>query len=223
VDGWDDPRMPTLVGVKRRGLIPEAIRQFTVHVGYTKTEHIFDWSMLFSINRKILDPISKRLYFAPDAVPLTVVDAPALEETIPYHPTEDMGSRKMAAASEFYIAASDLEAMKEGDHFRLIELYNVKLVSKGNGAGKAVFAGKELIRDSKKIQWVPVESAGAIEVLEPSELYNEDETINKDSLIVRKGMVEDSFKDLKVDDIVQFLRYGFVRVDGPERCIRAHG
>ncbi len=223
VTGWDDPRMPTLEGVKRRGIIPEAIKQFTLHVGYTKTEHTFDWSLLFAVNRKLLDPISKRLYFAPDPVRVTVEGAPRLDEVVQYHPTEkELGSRTMATAGVFHIAGSDVEPMKAGDLFRLIELYNVRLLSKEGGEARAEFAGMELIRDSKKVQWVPAESGMPMEVLEPSELYNEDGSLNKDSLKVRRGVVEESFKELRVGDIVQFLRYGFVRVDAPGRCVRAH-
>ena len=62
-----------------------------------------------------------------------------------------------------------------------------------------------------------------VEVLEPSELYNEDGTFNKDSLKTRLGVAERSFDDLKQGDIVQFLRYGFVRVDAPSRCVLTHG
>ena len=223
VTGWDDPRMPTIEGVKRRGIIPEAIKQFTLHVGYTKTEHTFDWSLLFAINRKLLDPVSKRLYFAPDPVRLTVEGAPRLDEVLQYHPTEkELGSRTLATAGVFDVAGGDLESMKEGDLFRLIELYNARLVSKGDGEARAEFAGRDLIKDSKKIQWVPAESGRAIEVLEPSELYNEDGSMNKDSLRVRRGVVEESFAGLQVGDIVQFLRYGFVRVDASDRCVRAH-
>jgi glutamyl-tRNA synthetase len=224
VKGWDDPRMPTIEGVRRRGILPEAIRQFTLHVGYTKTEHTFEWSLLFAINRKILDPISKRLYFAPEPVRLTVDGAPRLDEEVPYHPTEKgLGSRTMRTAGVFYVAGSDIESMKEGDLFRLIELYNVRLVSKKDGEVRAEFAGRDLIKDSRKIQWVPAESGKEIEVLEPSELYNEDGSLNKDSLKARRGIVEESFSQLQPGDIVQFLRYGFVRVDSPTSGILAHG
>src|SRR4029077_12154243 len=107
VSGWDDPRMPTIEGVRRRGIVSEAIRQFTVQVGYTKAEHTFDWSLLFAVNRKILDPISRRYYFVPDPVKLTVQSAHAREVTIPYHPLEKLGARTISTAGDFYIPSSD--------------------------------------------------------------------------------------------------------------------
>ena len=91
VTGWDDPRMPTIEGVMRRGILPEAIRRFTVEVGYTKSEHTFDWSLLFAVNRKILDPVTKRVYFVPDPEKLRVEGAPGKLVTIPFHPFEKAG------------------------------------------------------------------------------------------------------------------------------------
>ena len=61
-----------------------------------------------------------------------------------------------------------------------------------------------------------------MKVLEPAELYLDDESPNPDSLKVRKGYAEAAFADLAEGDIVQFPRYGFVRVDGPGQCILAH-
>jgi hypothetical protein len=80
-----------------------------------------------------------------------------------------------------------------------------------------------MIQDSRKLQWVTQEDSHGVEVLEPSELYNEDGTFNKDSLKTRLGVAEGAFDSLKVGDIVQFPRYGFVRVDAPSRCVLAHG
>jgi glutamyl-tRNA synthetase len=226
VMGWDDPRMPTIEGVKRRGILPEAIRQFTMLVGYSKTEHTFDWSLLFAVNRKLLDPISRRLFFVPDPVRVKVQGAPARTVSIPFHPTQEkFGKRKISVPADpkVLIPSTDLSSMKQGDLFRMMDLYNVRLVSKGERAAEAEFGGDELRYDLKKVQWVPDDAEKvAVEVLEPSELYNEDGTVNPRSLEVRKGYAESSFAELKVGDIVQFPRYGFVRLDSPGRCILAH-
>jgi hypothetical protein len=105
----------------------------------------------------------------------------------------------------------------------MMDLFNVRLVSKGERTAEAEFAGEELRYDLKKLQWVPDDAHKmAVEVLEPSELYNEDGTVNPNSLVVRKGFAEPSFAALEVGEIVQFQRYGFVRVDSPGKCILAH-
>jgi len=226
VEGWDDPRMPTIEGVIRRGILSEAIRQFTMLVGYTKTEHTFDWSLLFAVNRKILDPVSRRLFFVPDPVLVKVKGSPSRVVSIPFHPTQEkLGKREIPVAADatLLLPSTDISALKEGDVFRLMDLYNVRLVSKEGGSAVSEYVGDELRYDLKKLQWVPDDmTKSTVQVLEPSELYNEDGSINPNSLVVRKGFAEASFAALQQGEIVQFPRYGFVRVDGPGRCILAH-
>ncbi len=226
VAGWDDPRMPTIEGVRRRGILSEAIRQFTILVGYTKTEHTFDWSLLFAVNRKILDPVSRRLFFVPDPVRVKVRGAPPRAVSIPFHPTQEKFGRRqisLAADATILLPSSDISALQEGDLFRLMDLYNVRLASKGGRLAMAEYAGDELRYDLKKLQWVPDDAEKkAVEVLEPSELYNEDGSVNPNSLTARKGFAEASFASLQQGEIVQFPRYGFVRLDSPGKCILAH-
>jgi len=225
VTGWDDPRMPTIEGVKRRGIVPEAIRQFTLQVGYGKTEHTYDWSLLFAVNRKILDPISLRVFFVPNPLLLKVKGAPSRDLSLQFHPTYDtLGKRDVAVPSNpnLWIPHADVSALKEGEVFRLMDLYNVRLSKRGK-VSQAEFVGDERLQELRKVQWV-VDDADKreVKVLEPAELYLEDEKPNPDSLKVRKGYAEAAFSDLAQGDIVQFPRYGFVRIDGPGRCVLAH-
>ncbi|HZW85741.1 MAG TPA: glutamate--tRNA ligase family protein, partial [Nitrososphaerales archaeon] len=90
VTGWDDPRMPTVDGMRRRGIIPQAIREFTLQVGYTKTEHEYDWSLLLAVNRKLLDPATKRLFFVPDPVKVKVSGAETREVDLRLHPQSNL-------------------------------------------------------------------------------------------------------------------------------------
>ncbi|HUH99767.1 MAG TPA: glutamate--tRNA ligase [Nitrososphaerales archaeon] len=224
VTGWDDPRMPTVEGVKRRGIVPEAIRQFTLQVGYGKAEHVFDWSLLFAVNRKILDPISRRVFFVPDPLSLEVSGAPARKVAIPFHPTDEkLGRREISVPANpvLKVPSTDISTLKDGEVFRLMDLYNVRLSKKGGAASE--FVGDERVPDSRKVQWVVDDDSKLnVEVLEPSELYLEDETPNPNSLGVRKGVAEAALATFSPGDILQFPRYGFVRVDAPGRCVLAH-
>jgi len=219
VSGWDDPRMPTVEGLKRRGVIPEAIRDFTLQVGYTKTEHEYDWSMLLSVNRKLLDPRSKRIFFVPDPVELVVKGAPMRRVTIPFHPETDLGGREIETSGKFFVPRSDLSTMKEGDAFRLMELYNVELTLTGVEP-RAKYLGDQLVREMKKLQWVSPKGV-EVNILEPGPLFNEDGVFNQGSLGEVKGLAEAAFASLKPGDIVQFPRYGFCRVDSGRTCILA--
>ena len=222
VSGWDDPRMPTIEGVRRRGILAEAIRQFTLQVGYNKSEHEYDWSLLFSVNRKLLDPVTKRYFFVPNPVKVRVEGAPSREAEIPFHPDKALGSRKIKATDgEVWMSKDDLAALKVGELFRFMELYNVRLVSNDQNGLRAAYAGDELVRESRKLQWAGSEHVG-VKVLEPSELYNEDGSFNEKSLKVTEGIAEAAYSDLAEGEIIQFQRYGFCRVHSKNVCILAH-
>ena len=217
VSGWDDPRMPTVEGLKRRGILPQTIREFTLQVGYTKAEHEYDWSMLMSLNRKLLDPVSKRFFFVPDPVRLVVGGAPSRTVRIPYHPQKEMGSRSIDTAGVFHVSAGDLGGVKEGSVFRLMDLYNVELTSHGpEPSGK--YAGDEVLPDTRKFQWV----TGAheeVKVIVPDVLFLEGDVFNKDSLKEVEGFAEPSVSSIKGGEIVQFPRFGFCRLDSPGRFV----
>ncbi len=217
VSGWDDPRMPTVEGLRRRGVVPQTIREFTLQVGYTKTEHEYDWSMLLSLNRKLLDPVSKRIFFVPDPVRLTVAGAPERKVTIPFHPQNDLGSRTIETTGEFFVAAGDLKGMKKGSVFRLMDLYNVEVTTAGTKP-LAKYVGEELVPNMRKFQWVtPSHAVAGVTV--PDALFLEADQFNKDSLKEVSGFVEESASSLKVGDIVQFPRFGFARLDAPGKFI----
>ena len=219
VSGWDDPRMPTVDGLRRRGIVPQAIREFTLEVGYTKTEHEYDWSMLTSLNRKLLDPASKRIFFVPDPVKLAVGGAPKRTVAIPFHPQKDMGSRSVDTAGEFYVSEGDLRGMKAGTVFRLMDLYNVELTSPLPEAA-AGYAGDELMADTRKLQWVTGRHH-EVKVSVPGPLFLEGDVFNEDSLKEVSGFAEEAASTLAPGDIVQFPRFGFCRLDSPGRFIMA--
>ena len=68
IQRWDDPRLPTLMGLKRRGILPEAIRKFVLSLSITLSETKPSMEVLESFNRKIIDPTSLRLFFVKDPV-----------------------------------------------------------------------------------------------------------------------------------------------------------
>ncbi len=217
VTGWDDPRMPTVDGLRRRGVLPEAIRAFTIHVGYTKAEHEYDWSMLLSINRKLLDPRCRRVFFVPDPVEIRVEGAPSRRVSLPFHPELDLGRREVATGSSFLVPKADVEAVGKGGSLRLMDLYNVEIRSPGPNP-VAAYAGDELVRDIRKVQWVVPPGVG-VTVLEPGLLFNDDGKFNTQSLSRAEGLAEEAFRTLEVGESVQFPRFGFCRVDQERTCV----
>ena len=210
VSGYDDIRLPTLRGLRRRGITPEAIRLFVLSQGVSKSESTVTIDQLEAINRKIIDKLCRRFFFVPDPIKLEVKGAPCVEKRLRFHPTEEKGYRVIRTGSIFYVPKSDVEKIGINEMFRLKDLYNVRVLDKGE---KIVgeFAGNELIKGVEKIQWV-TEDSFEISVLVPGPLFI-GENYNPDSLKEVKGLVERSFEDVKNDEIVQFERFGFVRVE----------
>ncbi len=129
VQGWDDPRLPTIAGLRRRGILPQAIRDFILSMGISKVESLPTWDLLESINRKLLDPIAKRFFFAGDPMLVEVDEHPRMEVTLRFHPDADFGSRQIETQGSFLISGSDALQLKIGSKFRFIEAYNCEVQS----------------------------------------------------------------------------------------------
>ncbi len=210
VSGFDDVRLPTLRGLKRRGLVPEAIKQFVFQQGFSKVESVVDFSLVESVNRKFLDPRVKRYYFVPDPVRLVVADAPKKTVKLPLHPDAAMGNRTLHTASIFYIPRQDMQKMKVGDVFRLKGLYNVKITNIDETI-QGSYAGEEIIQESAKIQWTTDETM-PLKILVPGLLFK-GETFNPESLREMQGYAEKAVARLPAGEIIQFERVGFVRLE----------
>ncbi|VVC04910.1 Glutamate--tRNA ligase [Candidatus Burarchaeum australiense] len=224
VRGWDDPRLPTLTALRRRGILPAAIKQFVLSFGLGKAESEPTWEALLVENRKLLDPVSLRLFFVPSPVKLTVTGAPEKEAKLRRHPSDkSKGVRSVNTRGNFYISGSDAKALREGETFRLKDLYNVKIESKSaagtggstNAVVSASYAGEQPLPE-KKVQWVAAESALEANVLVPRDLLRDGE-YDENSLLVDRGFVEAEAASLTTGTIVQFERYGFCKLDDKAR------
>src|SRR5918993_4386888 len=94
IKSWDDPRLPTLAALRRRGFVPEAIRKFVLSLGLTLAETKPPFESLEALNRKIIDPISLRLFFVKNPVEMYVRGGPETEVVLKNHPTDaNLGMR----------------------------------------------------------------------------------------------------------------------------------
>lgn len=212
IKGWDDPRLATIEGIKRRGILPEAIREFTLtHTGFTYAKREYTWDLLYAVNRKILDPIAKRFFFVPEPVKLKVKQAPKMVAKIPLHPEKDYGYRNIETNGEFFISAKDLTHASLGHIIRLKHLYNIKVEGFKNNIAVASFIGTELLQDVKIIQWV-TEDCLKVSVTIPDVLFKEDK-FNEGSLVTIKGLGEKALSGLEVGERIQFERFGFCILD----------
>jgi glutaminyl-tRNA synthetase len=131
VDGWDDPRMPTIVALRRRGYTPESIRLFAERIGVSKAHQWVDPSVLEQALRDDLDAKAARAFAVLDPLRLELVNFPeALEEpcTAPVHPHHpDRGLRHFPLTRELWIEREDFQAQPQKGFFRLFPGNKVRL------------------------------------------------------------------------------------------------
>jgi glutaminyl-tRNA synthetase len=131
VTGWDDPRMPTVSGLRRRGYTPESIRNFADKIGIARRENVIDVSLLEFCVREDLNDKTARMMAVIDPIKVVIDNYPD-EKTdlmdIAYHQNnEDMGSRKVPFTKELYIERGDYMEDAPKKFFRLTEGREVRL------------------------------------------------------------------------------------------------
>jgi glutaminyl-tRNA synthetase len=144
VDGWDDPRMPTLVGARRRGFTPEALRLFADRIGVSKADSWIDYQVLEDALRDDLNERAPRRMAVLDPVKLIVDNYPAgKHETCeaPNHPQKpEWGKRSLPFSRELWIEREDFQERPPKGYFRLFPGNEVRLrygfVVKCTGADK---------------------------------------------------------------------------------------
>src|SRR6185295_1159188 len=103
----------TLAAFKRRGFVPEAIRKFVLSLGFTLAETKPPFETLEAFNRKIIDPISPRLFFVKDPAEVRVKGVQEMEVMLKNHPTDArLGTRKVKAGDTLYIPGDDAANLK---------------------------------------------------------------------------------------------------------------
>ncbi|MEE9323006.1 MAG: glutamate--tRNA ligase [Candidatus Aenigmarchaeota archaeon] len=198
VSGWDDPRLPTIRSLLRRGFQPEAIKTLAMQCGLSKNDIELSWENLDTQNRKIIDSTANRYMVVIDPVKLSIGSAPVKREVFePLHPDHaDRGKKKISLNhSKIYISKEDYKELN-GKLIRLKGLYNITL------GRKPRFTDDLLIKEMPKIQWV-------------SEPNVKVRIARKDGKL--EGIGEPELATLKPNTLIQMERIGFGRVDSNNR------
>lgn len=190
--GWDDPRTWSIQSLKRRGIKPEAVREFVRSFGLNKSDIIAPIENLYAINRKIIDKHANRYSFIANPIKLEIEKKSRINEIeVPIHP--DKTETRKIKIKDIYISQEDFEKYK-GTEIRLIHLYNVNLDKKTPKAEITSIENKEI----PKINWVS--AYFPCKILMQNGQWTE-------------GIAEQAIKTLKNSEIVQFERFGFARFD----------
>ncbi len=193
--GWDDPRTWSLQSLKRRGFKPEAIRNFFLNIGFTHSEITVPVDALYTENRRLIDENSNRYFFIENPKKINIKNAPKLNVKAPLHPDfPKKGFRNFSTSDEFYIQ----DNLEKNKVYRFMHLFNFK---------NTQFVSKEMDEklNAKLIHWLPVSK----DIVDVEILMDNGKTI--------KGLGESSLKNLKLNEIIQFERNFFAKLDKKEK------
>jgi glutamyl-tRNA synthetase len=210
--GWDDPQTWSMQSLRRRGIRPEALREFVLEFGLSLSEVTVPLDNLYTLDKKILDPLSDRYVFVSDPVNLTIVNMPGkIENNIPRHPDfPARGFKRFSIVPEpdksvtLLVSRDDLKLLGVSKYVRLINLCNLRVTKLSESGAQCVYYSADH-RDAKSLdapllQWLQLDD------IFPARVFMPDGT-------TKEGVAELQCTKLDVGTIIQFIRFGFVRID----------
>ena len=242
VNGWDDPRMPTISGLRRRGFTPDSIKKFIDTVGVAKRDNIIDVALLEFCIREDLNKKAPRVMAVLEPLKVVITNYPEdKEEWFEAENNQEddaAGFRKVPFSREIFIEKEDFKEeatskffrLKLGGEVRLKNAYIIKadsVVKDADGNITEVhctYSDDTERRIKGTLHWVSIKHAVKAEVREYDRLFldeapdsHEDkdfmEFINPKSLKIIEAFVEPSLTESKVGEQFQFQRLGYFNVD----------
>ncbi|GMT26999.1 hypothetical protein PFISCL1PPCAC_18296, partial [Pristionchus fissidentatus] len=240
VDGWDDPRFPTVRGVMRRGMTVEGLKQFIVAQGGSRSIVMMEWDKIWAFNKKVVDPIAPR-YTALDSssaplVPVLIADLKAEENAkVNLHPKDAaIGEKTIFRGPKLMVEQVDAKEMKAGDVVTFVNWGNLKIAkvdTSKDGIVTAVHANLDLqntdFKKTLKVTWlgdvsqpktIPVTTVTYDHIISKAVIGKDEDWkqyINNDSISYCKMVGEPAIAAVKKGDIIQLQRKGFYIVDHP--------
>ena len=196
--GWDDPRLPTVQAIRRRGIQPEALKKFMIEMGVGETDVSMSMESLYAENRKFVDPTAHRMFFAADPIELEIDGYDGGIVKAPLHPGQPE-MREIETGSTVVVTKEDAAALKEGTKLRLKDLGNVEITSVSPLKAKYIDNSMDTAKKEKMkiIHWAPIDGV-RVTVLGPD---------GNCTGIGEKQITKE------LDKVVQFERFGFCRID----------
>lgn len=236
VGNWDDPRFPTVRGVRRRGMTVEGLRNFIISQGPSRNIINMEWSTIWAMNKKIIDPIAPRhtAVDAANAVVVTLANGPSTpqSEQKPKHKKNpEVGNKTVLYANSVLIDQADAASFKEGEEVTFMDWGNViiKKIHKSGDVVTGIDADLHLEGDfrktEKKVTWLAnTDDKVKVQLVDFDHLITKDKLEENDNfedfLTPETEFKSEAFADLnlkllKQGDIIQFERKGFYRVEKP--------
>ena len=242
VTGWDDPRMPTLAGARRRGYTPGGFRLLADRIGVAKAHQVIDFSVLEDCMREDLNELAPRRMAVLDPIKLVIDNYPAGSHEVvqlPNHPQKpDWGKRDAPFSRELWIEREDFQQQPEKGYFRLFPGNEVRLrfgyVVKCTGMTDGVVhctyhpdsrsgtPGADNYKVKGNIHWVSAKHAypadvrlydRLFKVAEPGTGHDFLQDLNPKSVTPVKAQLEPALRDAKAGESFQFERHGYFNAD----------
>lgn len=228
VAGWDDPRMPTLSGLRRRGYTPEAIREFCDRIGVSKSKSTVDYALLEHCVREDLKLKYPRVMAVAKPIKLIVTNYPEGQEEwleIPNNrENEELGNRKIRFSRELYIDADDFREEPPKKYFRLFPGNEVRLQGayivrcddfRKNDRGEVEEIYCSYLENTKTgeadsgrkvkgtIQWVSAVDAVPIQMRLYDHLFLEPDQITENNAMEKDGVTLNKYSMEQVEGLVE--------------------
>lgn len=214
IAGYDDPRLPTLSGLRRRGITPEAIRKFVLSLGFTKSDTVAPFESLESFNRSVIDPRSVRLHMVSDPVRFSLRGAPADSVRLAALPGSEQTPRTLDCSGDILLESGDVPTVQK-DGARLLGLGFVRIASEG------VLECAEGGRTAPGIHWVPAGQALDVVLVVAKPPFRGEE-FDENSLETTECKVEPYYVDIPDYTMIQFVRFGYARKESARQAIFTH-
>ncbi|KAH7661658.1 Glutamyl/glutaminyl-tRNA synthetase protein [Dioscorea alata] len=236
VDGWDDPRFPTVQGIVRRGLKIEALIQFILQQGASKNLNLMEWDKLWTINKKIIDPICPRhtAVLEDRRVILSLSNGPEkpFVRVIPRHKKyEGAGMKATTYTRRIWLDYADASLISEGEEVTLMDWGNaiVKEIKKENGIVTQLLGVLHLegsVKTTKlKLTWLPetdeLVNLSLLEfdhLIKKKKLEEDDDFLDNLNECTKKetaALGDSNMRNLQRGEIIQLERKGYYRCDVP--------
>lgn len=211
IKGYDDPRLVTIIALRKRGIRPEAIREFALSFGMGKSESTGSLDTMLAMNRRIVDSEAARLCFMEDPVQMEIEGADKIDGEIKVrlNASEGSGYRSYKPGTALFINATDAKRFKKGDSLRLKDAFNVRIESIQKNKIKATYIGSEPI-SAPRVQWTG--SMQSCELVQIGQLLVNDQ-FNKESITTVKGYTDGYVNDMEEGSYVQFDKVGYYKLD----------
>lgn len=234
VDGWDDPRMPTVRGVLRRGMTVQGLKEFIIAQGSSRSVVFMEWDKIWSFNKKVIDPIAPRYTALDFSDPVPVIVENVKEEclTVPLHPKNaEIGTKEVWIGSKVLIDRADAELLKANENATFINWGNlmIKKINRQNGKVSSVEAETNLdnknYKNTLKLTWLAETSHAEFtptwcvyfDHIISKPVLGKDEDFKKyighETRREAQMIGDPELRKLKKGDIIQLQRRGFFKVD----------